>query len=111
MKTGRILDVTTTLSLSDRHQVAEGRQNWPRCRTLLERVTFRATEALNLHVSAAGQMACKAVPSEPNVLRLESVDQRLTSGPNLPSGAEQGRRLASRDKLTSEIKTKYDNLY
>ena len=88
MKMGRILDMTTTLSLSDRHQVAEGRQNWRRCRTLLEKVTFRATEAQNLHISARGQMACKAVPSEPNVLGLESVDQWMTSGPNLPSGAE-----------------------
>ena len=47
-------------------------------------------------------MACKVAPSEPHVLRLASVDQRLTSAPNLSSEAEQGRRLASRDKLTSE---------
>ena len=47
-------------------------------------------------------MACKAAPSEPNVPRLASVDQQRTSAPNPSSGAEQGRRLASSDKLTSD---------
>ena len=102
MTTGKIPDLDATLFLSDKHKVTNEGLKWPRFRTLLERVNFRATKARSLHILVGGQMACKVAPSEPHVLRLVSVDQRLTSAPNLSSEAEQGRRLASRDKLTSE---------